>query len=328
MALKHGLPFIHEPKPGYFVYRRKGRTTPINAPFGTEEFYTIYWQIRNGTAKPSRTSWAALIASYRQSARWSKLKPRTRKDYEGVLDYINETMGRHDVTRFRRPLLIEAMEANRDRVRFANYIAQVTSILCEHAINLGWVTVNHAKGAPRLDTPKGKKQAHIPWPDWAVKQWREEARPVHRLIFEIGIGSVQRPADWALFRWSDYDGDGLRLTQGKTDKPLWLPCTEHLRAALDSAPKNGLTILTTREGRPVNYDWIARNMLFERKRLGLEAYDQHALRYRGVMELAWAGCTDDEIASYSGHTSKAMIAKYAGEARQRMRALQAREKRR
>ena len=58
------------------------------------------------------------------------------------------------------------------------------------------------------------------------------------------------------------------------------------------------------------------------------AYDQHAMRYRGIMELAWAGCDDDEIMSYSGHTSKAMVIKYAGEARQIMRARQAAEKRR
>ena len=63
------------------------------------------------------------------------------------------------------------------------------------------------------------------------------------------------------------------------------------------------------------------------QRLGLEAYDLHALRYRGVKELAWAGCDDDEIAAYSGHATKEMIAKYAGEARQEMRARQARGKR-
>ena len=45
------------------------------------------------------------------------------------------------------------------------------------------------------------------------------------------------------------------------------------------------------------------------------------------MELAWADCTDDEIASYSGYTSKAMIIKYAGKARQIMRARQAAAKR-
>ena len=72
---------------------------------------------------------------------------------------------------------------------------------------------------------------------------------------------------------------------------------------------------------------MAEIMRRERARLGLLAYDLHALRYRGVMELAWAGCDDDEIAAYSGHASKDMIRRYAGEARQIMRARQAREKR-
>ena len=38
------------------------------------------------------------------------------------------------------------------------------------------------------------------------------------------------------------------------------------------------------------------------------------------MELAWAGCDDDEIAAYSGHANKDMIRKYAGQARQDLRA--------
>jgi hypothetical protein len=46
-----------------------------------------------------------------------------------------------------------------------------------------------------------------------------------------------------------------------------------------------------------------------------------------VQELAWAGCSDEEIASYSGHDSLDMIKKYAGEARQIMRARQAKVKR-
>ncbi|GGX55365.1 hypothetical protein GCM10007385_24880 [Tateyamaria omphalii] len=58
------------------------------------------------------------------------------------------------------------------------------------------------------------------------------------------------------------------------------------------------------------------------------AFDQHLLWYRHVTEFAWVGCTDDEIASDSGHTSKKMIIKYAGKARQVMRARQATAKRR
>ena len=86
-------------------------------------------------------------------------------------------------------------------------------------------------------------------------------------------------------------------------------------------------ILTLKNGQRMGYRRLAEIMLAERKRLGLEAYDLHALRYRGVQELALSGCDDDEIASYSGHTTKAMIQKYAGEARQEMRAKQAAAKR-
>lgn len=207
-------------------------------------------------------------------------------------------------------------------------------ILCEHAIDLGWITNNPAKGVRALKTPQHRKKEHLPWPDRAVDKFRAEATDLPRLIFEIGVGSVQRPGDWVGFRWGDYDGDSLTLRQNKTDKPLVLPCTAELKSALDTAkaalgviPIAGKPILTKLDGNPMGYRYMSQVMLRERRRLGLEAYDLHALRYRGVQELAWEGCTDDEIAAYSGHATKAMIEKYAGEARQVIRARQAWETR-
>jgi hypothetical protein len=83
-----------------------------------------------------------------------------------------------------------------------------------------------------------------------------------------------------------------------------------------------------RRGRPpFTYNKLARLLLAERKRLNVEIHDLHALRYRGVMELAWAGCNDAEIASYSLHVSPQMIAKYVGIARQQMHAKSAAKKR-
>jgi integrase len=200
-------------------------------------------------------------------------------------------------------------------------------VLFEHALDVGWLEANPAKGVRKLRTPEAKRRPHIPWPDSAVAHFREEARALPRLIFEIGIGSVQRPGDWVRFCWSDYDGQSLRIRQGKTGKMLRLPCTEMLQHALDDAPRVGLTILTRRDGQPMSYRYLAQVMRNERQRLGLLEFDLHALRYRGVMELAWANCFDDEIAAFSGHASIAMIRKYAGEARQEMRARSAAEKR-
>ncbi len=62
----------------------------------------------------------------------------------------------------------------------------------------------------------------------------------------------------------------------------------------------------------MTYRCMADVMLKDRRQLGLEAFDLHTLRYRRVKEWDWAGCADDEFASYSGHATTAMIAKYAG----------------
>lgn len=108
------------------------------------------------------------------------------------------------------------------RTRFANYIAQVMSVLAEHAIDIGWMKDNPAKGVRQMKTPTDRAQPHIASPDWAVDPWRSEAAPLPRLIFEIGVGSVHRPGDWPTFRSSDCDGESLQVQQRKTDKGLWL----------------------------------------------------------------------------------------------------------
>lgn len=320
---------------GRIYFRKKGmKLIRIDAPEGTEAFDHQYWEILTGKRFEAKTSWAALMDDYRTSDRWTSLKPRTRSDYDRVMDYLREKIGTRDVKALTRSDVIAAQKANAHRTRFANYIPQMLVVLCEHAIDLGWIQNNPAKGVRALKTPTERKKEHLPWPDWAVDKFRAEAKPLPRLIFEIGVGSVQRPGDWVGFRWGDYDGDSLTLRQNKTDKPLVLPCTANLKAALDRAkaslgavPIAARSILITRDGNPMNYNGMSHLMLAERQRLGLEAYDLHALRYRGVMELAWAGCDDDEIAAYSGHATKKMVIKYAGEARQIMRARQAREKR-
>ena len=306
----------------------------IVAHEGTADFDHQYWEILGGKRVEVKTSWAALIAAIRETEKWANFSPRYRKDLEPVFEYLNEKIGKLDVARLTQADIYDAMEKNQHRVRFANYIPTAISMLSKLAIRKRWRPDNPAIDIEPLKVPKPRKKPHLPWTDLAVEKMREEGEPLPRLIFEIGVGSVQRPGDWVDFQWGDYDGDTLKLRQNKTDTALSLPCTIALKAALDSAkadlgfaPHPSRHILTRANGSKMDYHAMARVMVRERKRLDLMAHDQHALRYRGVMELAWAGCTDDEIASYSGHTSKAMIIKYAGEARQIMRARQAAAKR-
>ncbi|WP_339112843.1 hypothetical protein [Thioclava sp. GXIMD2076] len=57
-----------------------------------------------------------------------------------------------------------------------------------------------------------------------------------------------------------------------------------------------------------------------RPEIGAEDYDLHGLRYTACAELGALGLDDDMIMAVSGHTTKAMVAKYAGPARQKARA--------
>jgi integrase len=288
----------------------------------------------SGKHHAAKISWGALIDAMRETAKWADFSPRYRKDLDSVFEYLRDKIGHQEVARLTQADIYDAMEKNRHRIRFANYIPTAISMLSKQAIRKRWRKDNPAIDIEPLRVPKARQKPHLPWADWAVEKMRREGKALPLLIFEIGVGSVQRPGDWVTFQWGDYDGDTLKLRQNKTGKALTLPCTEALKAALDRtkvelgfAPHPSRHILTRADGSAMDYRAMANVMLGERKRLGLVAFDQHALRYRGVMELAWEGCDDDEIASYSGHTSKAMIIKYAGEARQVMRARQAAAKR-
>lgn len=320
---------------GRWYVRKKGQYHRISSPAGTAEFDFEYWEILRGRRSDAKRSWTALITILRQSKKWAGFSPRYRKDLEPVLQYLEEKIGKRDVSKLTPSDIYTAMDANQHRVRFANYIPTTISLLAKIAKRKNWRSDNPAADIELLTVPEDRRKPHLPWTNEGVRKWRDEAEPLPLLIFEIGVGSVQRPGDWSGFTWRDYDGENLRLTQNKTGLTLLLPCTAQLKMQLDRAkaalptpPHPTRPILANDDGSAMSYFKIARIMREERQRLGLLKHDLHALRYRGVKELAYAGCDDDEIASYTGHMTTAMIKKYAGEARQEMRARSASEKRR
>jgi integrase len=301
---------------------------------GTSEFDDEYWEIRRGKRHEAKRSWSVLIVEFRQSAKWAGYAPRYRQDLEKSFKYLKTKNGNRDVASLTAADIYKAMDKNSHRVNFANYIPVAVTLLAKLARRKGWLQDNPASQIELLKAPEERKKPHIPWTDAAVETWRSEASDLPMLIFELGVGSVQRPGDLSSFIWDDYDGDNLKLTQNKTGVKLQFPCTpnlknqlERLKVSLGDKPKPDRPILANDDGSAMKYHKIARVMRAERERLGVLEHDLHALRYRGVIELAWAGCDDDEIMSYSGHKTKKMVIKYAGFARQVMRAGTAAEKR-
>ena len=184
-----------------------------------------------------KTSFSALIALYKQSDLWLGLKPRTKQTYQRVLSYLEEKNGDKDVTKVTPQDVNKARDANKNRPRFANNVIAVLSILFKVAMEEGWVANNPAAGVRKLKIPKDRKKPHVPWTDEALDVFRKNAGRRELLVLELGIGSVQRPGDLVKFKWGDYDGEALDVTQGKSEKRLWLPCSTPLKRALDEERK-------------------------------------------------------------------------------------------
>lgn len=134
----------------------------IEAPEGTAEFDRQYWEIRTGKAAVAKRSWSALIDAYRETDKWAGHSPRYRKDLEPVFDYLIAAIGNRDVSRLSQTDIYNAMEKNRHRVRFANYIPTTISMLSKLAIRKGWRSDNPAIGIEPLRVPKDRKKPHMP----------------------------------------------------------------------------------------------------------------------------------------------------------------------
>ncbi len=330
MIRKHLPPYV-ETRRGrkgqtYHYFRRKpGKPVRMHAEPGTPEFATEYALLLSGRPPPPPgRSFKGLVRSYRESSRWAPLAPRTKADYAKVLDFIVERLGDLPADKMRRVDVVRLRDANADTPRFATYAVQVLRILFEHAKDIGWRDDNPATGVSGV---KGNTAERQPWPADAIAAYRAAADGKALLVFELLHGTGQRIGDVLRMRWDHLADGGIWVRQGKTKARLWVPLTPALAAVLADTPRDGLTIVTAHHGRPMSYRGAHQIVMAVRRQIDAEAYDLHGLRYSAASELAAAGCTDEQIQAITGHTTTAMVRRYAGAARQLVRAKEAQERR-
>ena len=291
-------------------------------------FYAEYAAILRGefekrpleATTSDRRTFNKLIASYEKSHRYKKLAASTRKPYDRVLRMLERTIGNGDPKNLRRKDVIQMRDALSDKPRFADYSVQVTRILMEHAIDIGWVDTNHAKGVKLLGPTRNKR---LPWPPATVDTFREVAGPRELLLFELLLGTGQRIGDVLDMKWHEIVEGGVWVVQNKTGKRLWIPFGQRLLTLLANTPKRSLHIVTNAAGDgPWTYDGAQNAIHKIRKKIGAEAYDIHSLRYTAASEMALAGCDDEEIAAVTGQTLQ-MVKHYTAAVRQKILATRA-----
>lgn len=318
---------------GVLYFKRRGwPTRKFVAQEIGDAFFAEYARILNGTApKPKAFIVKGLIASYYKSTKFQSLKPRTQADYRKYLVRFERNAGDVALVQIKRKHVISWRDelAKSDSPHYANYFVRVLRLLFEYAIDLDELPqgANPATGRLALKVVSKKPK---PWPREMIDAARD-ARPhgdKTRLLFELLYCTGQRVGDVLKMKWTDLRGDAIDVTQGKTDAELLLPLTDDLRECLRRAERAGETILTARaKVTPWAYRGAADAMMKLRREIGAEEYNIHAIRHTVASEIAAGDGDDDEIMSVTGHTTKGMVAHYAGAARQKARAVKAQKRR-
>ncbi|GLR68880.1 hypothetical protein GCM10010909_35620 [Acidocella aquatica] len=100
---------------------------------------------------------------------------------------------------------------------------------------------------------------------------------------------------------------------------MTIPVHPVLKAALDAAPKNAVTICTRTDGHAWKKDHFAHVYSETRIKLGL-ANDVHfhGLRHSSASHMAEAGASDGQIQAITGHKTRAMVERYTAGAKQKI----------
>lgn len=302
----------------YWYHRATG--TRLAGDKGSAEFSASYVEAERFEPRDTNNV-AALIRDYLLGARFAKRADSTKAEYRRMLRILEAEFGKLPIKALESPkvrgvFLDYQEEIGRDREREADNRLTVMSVVFSCAANKGRITRNPLEKMERLYSAD---RSEIIWTESDVTQFMTGAEIDLQRAMILAIHTGQRYGDLIRLRWSDFDGDVIRLKQGKTSARVAIKCTDTLKRMLDETPQKGPFILTRADGRPWHTEkddkalakaWRGRmevagffpnweSMTIGEKRECLRFND---LRGTAVTLLAEAGATVPQIAAITGHT--------------------------
>lgn len=288
----------------HFYHRRTNTKLP-GAP-GTPGFIAAWQEAERKPVRPPESDTVAgLIRQYCASQQWRKLADSTKEiarlNLRAVEDRWGDTPLEHVQNRRSRPIFLgwhDEMAETHPRAA-DNKMAALQRVF-SWALGRGLIDLNPIDTFERAYR---SNRAELIWLPPHVAAFAAVASPELRLALDLALHTGQRRGDLLRLPWSAYDGEAISLRQGKTRRAVWIPCTDALKAALDTAPRRATTVLT----RPSGISWTddafknAWASAFKAAKIADDLHF-HDLRGTAVTMLSEAGCTPQEIAVITGHT--------------------------
>lgn len=301
----------------YFYFRRHDKRTPLPGAYNSPEFLQAYWALRSDKAKSEinvertlpGTVNAAVVAYYKHHS-FTKNRPITQQTDRNILEAFRKQHGDKRVALLQQHH-IEAMISEKAGKPSAQCnLLRVLRSLLDIAVKNKMRRDNPTHGI-KLDPIK--TSGYHSWSEVELLHYEQHYRigSKARLALALLLYTAQRRADIVTLGPASIRAGRLIFTQSKTGMAMDIPIAQPLADIIAATPMIGVkTFLVTEYGHPFTPAGFG-NWFRERcNEAGLPHCSAHGLRKAFLRRMAEAGCSEDFIASISGHRDYREIRTY------------------
>lgn len=310
---RHGKPRFRFRRKGFRPYTFK--STPDQGGFWKEYQDCLAGVaaevISAGADRTIPGSFDDLISRYYRSPEFLNTGERTQVVYRGVIESFRKTYGKA-LVRDLEPRHIRKMLADKvSTPTAANMLRKRLRALMHFAI---------AEQMRRDDPTVGSKPYKIKskgfhtWEEDEISQY-EARHPVGtkaRLALDLMLWTGQRPGDARVMGRQHIREGRLVVDQEKRqgEVVISLPLLAPLAESIVATPSGHLTFLVTDFGRPFSPKGFGNKMRQWCDEAGLPQCSAHGLRKAAARRFAEAGCSNQEIKSWTGHSTDSEVSRY------------------
>ena len=322
---RHGKPRYRFRRKGYAAYTFKA------AP-GTEAFRQEYDACKNGLAAPAIDpgadraavgSFDDLIARYYRSPDFLDPSDRTRVVYRGVIERWRKqepTRGKTyggAMVRDLEPRHVEKMMADMLPHRTAaNMLRKRLKALMQFAIRQGLARVNPVDATRPFKVEGGGFHT---WSEDEIAAYESTHKvgTMARLAFDLLLFTGQRGGDVRLLGPGHVRDRRITLTQEKTGVTVSLPILPPLATSILATPSRAMIFIVNGLGKPFTRKGFGNRFRAWCDEAKLSGCSAHGLRKAAARRFAEAGCSNQQIKSWTGHTTDSEVARYTAAADQK-----------
>ncbi len=247
-----------------------------------------------------------LCERFFESPDFTGLSEIGQKNYKTFLKPARRWGGDHKLSQFTIGAVLEFRDSMADRPYMANNVITALRRVFSWGVRRGHMASNPAAKPGRIKAPK-RRAVWSPADEKAFLDTAAKTDPMMGLAFMLAAYTAQRQGDilammWHQFSWAPESvGAHITLRQAKTGTLVQVPCHADLLAALDSAPRKGITILTNDWGGRFTAVYFRNRWRAVTLAAGLDGLQHRDLRRTAMVRMSEAGCTTQQIAAVSGH---------------------------